>query len=62
MVEDDAREGVIDAVVDVVAELAVADGLADDLGHQRGGGGHQEPARLGQDLDVLRGTAGRVRR
>ena len=54
VVEDDAGEGVVHAVVDVVAALAVADGLADHLGHQRGGGGHQEPARLGEDFDVLR--------
>ena len=53
VVEDDAGERVIHAVVDVVAAFAVAAGLADHLGHERGGGGHQEPARLGQDLDVL---------
>ena len=51
------REGVIDAVVDVVAGLAVAHGLADDARDGGGGGGHQEAARLGQDLDVRREQA-----
>ena len=54
MVEDDAREGVIDAVVDVVAAFAVADRLADHLDHDRAGRGHQEPPGLGQDLHVRR--------
>ena len=53
MVEDDAGKRVVHAVVDVVAALAVALGLADDLGHERGGGGHQESARLGQDFDIF---------
>ena len=35
VVEDDPREGVVDAVIDIVAGLAVADGLADDLGDER---------------------------
>ena len=62
VVEDDAGEGVVHAVVDVVALLAVAHGLADDLGHQRRGRGHQEAAGLGQDLHVRAGTGGRTRR
>ena len=57
VVEDHAAEGVIDAVVEVVAELAAADGLADDLGDGGGGGGHQEPPRLGENLDRLRKQA-----
>ena len=62
VVEDDAGEGVVDAVVEVVAAFAVAAGLADHLGDGRAGGGHEEPARLGQNLDVLAGTAGPTRR
>jgi len=31
VIEDNAGEGVIDAVIDVIAEFAVAHGLADDL-------------------------------
>ena len=54
MVENDAGKGVIHAVVDVVAAFAVALGLADHLGHQRGGGGHEEPARLGENFDIFR--------
>ena len=37
VVEDHAAVGVIDAVIEVVAELAATDGFADDLGD--GGGG-----------------------
>ena len=36
VVEDHAAVCVIDAIIDVVAELTATDGLADDLGH--GGG------------------------
>src|SRR5215471_9822791 len=36
VVKDHAAVGVVDAVIEVVAELAATDGLADDLGH--GGG------------------------
>ena len=54
VVEDHARVGVVDAVVDVVAEFVVSHRLADDL---RDGGarrGDQEPSRLGENLDLLR--------
>ncbi len=54
MVEHDAGIRVVDAVVDVVARLAVAERLADDPRDRGGGRGHQVPPRLGQDLDVLR--------
>ncbi len=51
VVKDRTAIGVVDAVVDVVAKLAAANGLADDLSDGGGGGGHQEPAWLGQDFD-----------
>ena len=51
VVKDHAAIGVIDAVIDVVAKLAVADGLADDLGDGGGGGGHQETPWLSEDFD-----------
>ena len=57
MVKDDAAEGVINAVVNVVAGLAVAHRFADDRRDGCGGGGHKEPARLGQDLDGFRKEA-----
>src|SRR5262249_12680309 len=41
VVEDYAAVGVIDAVIEVVAELAAMDGLAGDLGHGGRGGGDQ---------------------
>ena len=41
VIEEHARVGAVDAVVDVVALLAVAHGLADDFDHQGGGGGYQ---------------------
>ena len=44
----------IDAVVDVIARLAVADGLAHDARDGVAGGGDHEAAGLGEDLDVLR--------
>ena len=52
VVENHPRVGVIDAVVDVIAHLAVAHRLADDLRHRVAGAGHQEASRLGQNLDV----------
>src|SRR5262249_7015006 len=57
VVEDHAAEGVVDAVVQVVAELAAAHGLADDLGDRGGGGGDEEPPRLGEDLKGRREKA-----
>ena len=52
MVEDDAAERVVNAVVDVVARSAVAHGLADDAGDAGCGAGDEEPSRLGENLDV----------
>src|SRR5208283_3744 len=60
MVEDDAGEGVIDAVVDIVTELPIAHGLAEYPGDGEGGGGDHEPARLGEYLDVLLKQAGEL--
>ena len=57
MVEYDAGKRVVYAVVDIIAALAVALGLADYFGHQRGGRSHQEPAGLGQDFDIFRKEA-----
>ena len=54
VVEDDARKGVVDAVVDVVAGPAVAHRLADHACDRGRGRRHQEAAGLGQDLHVLR--------
>jgi hypothetical protein len=56
VVENDAGEGVIHAVVDVVAEFAVAHGLADDF-RDGGRGGRAEgngPAR--RESDVIFGN------
>ena len=44
----------VDAVVDVVAEFVVPHRLADDLGDGVTRRGHEEPTRLGEDLDLLR--------
>ena len=52
VIENHARKRVVHPVVDVVAAFPVAVGLADDLGHQGAGGGHHEPAGLGQDFHV----------
>src|SRR5262245_40507524 len=49
MVEDHAAVGVIDAVIEVVAELAAPDSFADYLGDGGGGRGDQEPPRLGEN-------------
>src|SRR5437868_2240832 len=51
VVKDHAAIGVIDAVIEIVTELAATDGLADDLGDGSGSGGDQETPRLSQDLD-----------
>ena len=53
MVEDNARVGVIYAVVDVVAAFTVALGLAYHFGYERGGGGDQESARFGENFDIF---------
>ena len=54
VVKDDAGVGVIDAIVNVVAAAAVAVGFADDLRDGGAGGGDEEAAGFGEDLDVLR--------
>ena len=53
VVEDHARIGVVNAVVDVVAELVVAKRLADDLRDGVARRGHEKAARLREDLDFL---------
>src|SRR5438128_1876876 len=47
VIEDDAGEGVVNAVVDVVARLAVAVRLADDARDGGGSGGDEEAAGFG---------------
>src|SRR6185369_10019723 len=53
MIENDAGESVINAVVDEIARLPVTDGLADDASDGGSSRGHEEPARLGENLNVL---------
>ena len=53
MVVDHAGKGVIDAVVDVIEQLSVPPGFADDLGDQRRSGRGDEPSRFRDDLDIL---------
>ena len=53
VIEDHARERVINAVVDVVALFPVADRFADDAGDCRGRRGDEEPARFGHDFDFV---------
>src|SRR5258708_28636736 len=53
MVENNAAERMIDAVVDVVAGFAVPHGFANDPGDGSGRGRDQEPAGLSKDLDVF---------
>jgi hypothetical protein len=54
MVEDDARECVVHAVVDEIAGLAVAHGFAGDARDQRRDRGYKKPSGLGKNLNVLR--------
>ena len=54
MVENDAAEGVINTVVDVIAAFAVANGFADDACDRSGGGGYEKATRLCENLDLLR--------
>ena len=61
VVEDHAAVGVIDAVVEVIAELAATDRLADDLRDGGGGGGDEEPPRLRENLDAAQGKGGPAR-
>ena len=53
MVKNHPAIGVIDAIIEVVAELAAADGLADDLSNSGGGGCDQKAPRLGENLNGL---------
>ena len=53
VVEDHAAVGLIDAVIEIVAELAATDGLADDLCNGSGRRGDQKPPRLGENLNRL---------
>src|SRR5215469_2209524 len=51
MVKDHAAKRLIYAIINVVAKLAAANGLAYDLGDSVSGGGDQETARLSEDFD-----------
>ena len=53
MVEDNAAESVINAVIDVVTRLAVANSFADDRSDGCRSSCHEEPSGLGEDLDFL---------
>ena len=57
VVEQDAREGMIDPVIYVVAALAVALRFPYDSRHKRGRGRDHEASRLRQNLKVLREEA-----
>jgi hypothetical protein len=52
MVENDATEGVINTIIDIVAGFAIPYSLPDDSCNRGGGGGYQESAGFRQDLDV----------
>src|ERR1035437_1074995 len=54
VVKDHAAIGVIDTVIDVVAKLAAAERLADDLGDGGGSRCNQETPRLSEDFNRLR--------
>src|SRR5262249_38046830 len=54
VVKDDPRVGVVDTVIDVVAGLAIAHGLADYGSNTRAADRGKKAARLGENLDVLR--------
>ena len=51
VIEDHPVKGLVNAVIEIIAELAAADGFADDLGHGGGGGCDEEPTWLGKDFD-----------
>src|SRR5215831_51713 len=53
MIKDHAAEGVIHAVINVIAKLPSADGLAYDLGNRCGGGSDQKATRFSKDFDRL---------
>src|SRR5262249_44325067 len=51
MVEDHAAIGMIDTVIEIVAELATTDSLADDLCDRGGGRGDQKPPGFSKNFD-----------
>ena len=53
MIKDHAAEGVTHAVINVIAKLPSADGLAYDLGNGCGGGSDQKATRFSKDFDRL---------
>src|SRR5262245_57803340 len=52
MIEDDAAEGVVHAVINVITRFPIAHCFSDDSGNRSGRGGDQEPSRFGQNLEV----------
>src|SRR5262245_66102117 len=50
VVEDHATVGMIDTVIEIVAELATTDSLADDLCDRGGGRGDQKPPGLSKNF------------
>src|SRR4029077_13680552 len=61
VIENDAAECVVNAVIQVVAEPPVANGLSDDLRDRGGGGRHQETPGLRKNIDRLRKEAVQLR-
>src|ERR1041385_2100785 len=53
MIEDDSREGMINAVIYVVAGLSVPHRFPNDPGHRSGSCRHEKPAWLSQDFHLL---------
>jgi len=53
MVEHLAGKSVINAIVQIIAGFAVADGFADNFYDQGAGRGHHKPPRLGNHLDII---------
>src|SRR5215813_15388516 len=51
VVEDHAAVGMIDTVIEIVAELATTDSLADDLCDRGGGRGDQKPPGFSKNFD-----------
>src|SRR5215510_13034458 len=51
VVEDHATVGMIDTVIEIVAELATTDSLADDLCDRGGGRGDQKPPGLSKNFN-----------
>src|SRR5437870_4421709 len=57
MIENNAGKGVIDAVVNVIAPLAIPDGFANNARHGSRRRGHEKSPWLGENLQVLREKA-----